>query len=211
MRVFFGTVSNDPSILKRILMFSDLNGATVYQSEKDTATEGWNELLEKAEGEADIAVLCHHDMYFPPKWLDTLKEKISELPDSWIVAGFFGINEDGDFCGKIHDRRIPLPVKTEHELPMQGIAIDGCALVFNLAKGFRYEPMPGFDLYDVYAVLRAKEMGGTAWIIDCLPEHYATRPFNWKPGELYMKNWNWLKTRFPNEKVISTCFRDDGK
>ena len=76
-------------------------------------------------------------------------------------------------------------------------------------RGFAFaEELEGYDLYHTYAALKAREDGGTVWIIDCMPEHYPTRSWDWKPDKVFMKNWNWLKKRFPNDKVISTCYSD---
>ena len=207
MEIFFGTISNDPLILKMVLLRSDLPGYTVHQAESKTATEGWNALLDAAKG-ADIAVLSHDDVYFPPWWVGTLEKRIFELPDSWIIAGFFGVNENGEECGKIHDRRTPLPIVTPHKLPMKALTVDGCVFVVNLSKGFRFEELPGHDLYDAYMSLRAKEMGGDTWIIDCMPEHYPRRDVRWKPDAKFLEVAGWLKKRFPTEKVVTTCYAE---
>jgi hypothetical protein len=209
MKIIFGTVSNDYLTLKRVLLSSDLDGTGVYEHQAETATKGWNEIIEKAESEGyDIAVLCHQDVFFPDGWFEKFKKGIEELPASWLIAGFFGMDVKGKHCGRIFDRRFSKPLYTVHDLPCQVLNVDGCAFVVKLNQGLRFEEMPGFDLYDVYAGLKAKEMGRTVWVIDAPPEHWATRAINWKPDEKFLANWNWLKQRFPDERIISTCYND---
>lgn len=209
MNLFFGTVVNNIEILQRILLVSDLAGNGVVSVEADCATDGLNKLLDSADiKKADVAVLCHQDMYFPPDFVETLKKRLFMLPESWIVAGLFGMNLNGEYCGRIHDRRSPLPLQTTHYLPTECLSIDACVMIFNLKKDFRFEKIEGFDLYDTYAVLRAREMGGTAWIIDCLADHYCVRSARWSPDAKFLKTWAWLKRRFPNGRIISTCYKD---
>ena len=208
MNLFFGTVSNDDFKLRNILCVSRLPETRINISRAASATTGWNELLDRAEGNADVAVLCHNDIFFPEGWIDNLQIKLAELPDDWMIAGFFGIDEDGKYCGHIHDMRVPLDMLTAHTFPVQALTIDGCAFVVKLNKGFRFEEMPGFDLYDAYMVWRAKELGGTCWIVDNMVEHYAQRAFNWKPDDKFLMVHDWLRQRFPGKRVITTCYRD---
>jgi hypothetical protein len=208
MNIFIGTVYNNERILQQVLLASRLDGYVVHGVTADTATEGCNKLLKTAkEKNADVALITHQDMYYPDGWIKELQWKLAKLPDSWVVAGFFGMDEDGNECGKIHDRRIPKPLIRNLPLPRQVISIDACAMVFNMKKDFTFQLMEGWDLHDTYACLRAREMGGTAWVVDCMPEHYCTRSVNWKPDENFLKVWEWLKFRFPNETIISTCHR----
>ena len=201
-----GVLVNDFGVYKRILHASDLNGCEVYACrDAPSAAKGFNKLIKMMP--IGVSIICHQDIYFPPGWLDRLNKSIRELPSSWVVAGPFGINEEGQHCGRIHDRRVPLPMDTGHTLPTKALSIDGCCMVLNKKSEFFgfSENLEGFDLYDVYATLRAREMG-SAWIIDFPVEHYATRSWDWQPDAVFMKNWNWLKKRFPNERVISTCY-----
>jgi len=209
MKLFFGALSNDELILRLVLRASALDGHMIYQATAPTATQGWNQLLDKAEEDkADVAVLCHNDMYFPPGWVEVFQARIADLPPDWMIAGFFGVNEAGEQCGRIHDRRVPFPLKTPHPLPAKAIMVDGCAFAVNVPKKFRFEEMPGYDLYDLYMSLRAKELGGTTWIIDAMPEHYPRRPIRWKPDANFLVVWEWLRKRFPGEKLITTCHAD---
>jgi hypothetical protein len=158
----------------------------------------------EAEGN-DIAILSHQDMFYRNGWLDLVKEKIAELPESWIVAGIIGKDMEGKICGKFHDMRIPLLFSTSHNFPEPASCFDECCIIVNLKKGFRFdEAMPGFDLYGTLCVLQAKEMGGTAWMIDAFAEHYCMRSFSWFPDDKFQACFKWLYERFPKADRIDT-------
>jgi hypothetical protein len=210
LKIFFGTLVSDYLTVKRVLSNSSVEGAEVIAcNNSKSATMGWNALLEKAEKEGyDVAVLCHQDVYLPEGWLPMFRDGVGKLPDSWLIVGFYGIDKDDKHCGKIWDRRMQRMLCAPGELPQEAKNVDGCAFAVKLNQGFRFEPLKGYDVYDVYAGAKAREMGKTVWIIDAPPEHFATRSFTWKPDAVFMENWNWLRQRFPNEKLVSTCFHD---
>lgn len=211
LKIMLGCIYNDRRKFETILKRSFLESVVIFAKHNpESATKGLSAALDNIEKEdGDIAILAHQDIFFPPRWQKRFTEEISKLPDSWIVAGVWGIDKDGKYCGAICDRRTPGTNTTEHEFPVEAVALDECCLIVNMKSGFRFdEGLEGFDLYGTYAVLRAQEMG-TAWIINCPPEHYAQRSFDWKPDDGFMKMWKWLKGRFPNQKIYSTVYMED--
>lgn len=204
----FGLLVNDPQRLKSVFVQSELSPAIPchYIKEPETACKGLNKVLEILEAEGhDIAILSHQDMYYRAGWLRQVKEKIAELPESWIVAGIIGKDMAGNICGRLHDMRIPLHFSTSHKFPEPASCFDECCIIVNLKKGFRFiEEMPGFDLYGTLCVLQAKEMGGTAWMIDAFAEHYCMRSFSWFPDNAFGDCFKWLYKRFPNADRIDT-------
>ncbi len=206
LKIMLGCIYNDVDILARVLNRSDLGGMTIFaKHNSESATKGLNEVLDNIEkGNGDIAILAHQDLFLPVGWQKQLIEKISALPDSWVVAGVWGIDNNGIYCGSIYDRRTPGISTTRHEFPVEAITLDECCIIVNMKSGFRFdEGFKGFDLYGTYAAMRAQEMG-TAWVIDCPPEHYAKRPFDWKPDDDFIKGWEWLEKRFPTREIYST-------
>ena len=207
-KVAFGVLVNDPMRLDMVFKQSELDPTIPCHIIKlpESATKGLNKLLAIIEGEgADYAVLAHQDMFFRHGWIERLEQKLSELPDDWIVAGPIGKDMKGNICGRLHDMRIPLLFSTSHQFPHPASCFDECCIIVNMKKGFRFdEHMPGFDLYGTLAVLQAKEMGGTAWILDCFAEHYCMRPFTWYPGKKFEKCFKWLYRRFPDADRIDT-------
>ncbi len=208
MKVAFGLLVNDLMRLDMVFRQSEIDPAISCLIIKlpDSACKGLNKLLGIMEAEGnDIAVLSHQDMYYRQGWIEQVKEKIAELPDSWIVAGIIGKDMEGKICGRIHDMRIPLHFSTSHKYPEPASCFDECCIIVNLKKGFSFdEAMPGFDLYGTLCVLQAKEMGGTAWIIDAFAEHYCMRPFTWYPGKAFEDCFKWIHRRFPNADRIDT-------
>ena len=206
LKIMLGCIYNNQHKFETILKRSHLGSMVVFAKyNPESATKDLNIALDNIEKEGgDIAILAHQDIFFPPGWRKQLMGKLLELPSSWIVAGVFGIDRTGAYCGSIWDRRSPGLNTTRHAFPVEAIALDECCIIVNVKSGFRFdEGLEGFHLYGTYAALRAQEIG-TAWIINCPPEHYATRPFDWKPDDGFMKMWEWLEERFPTREIYST-------
>ena len=209
-KLSFGVMVNDLLRLDMCLKQSEIKGDMHFIKTPESATAGLNKLLDIIDTEgSDIAVLTHQDMFYRHGWIEQVKSQLVKLPDSWIVAGIIGKDNQGIICGKFHDMRIPLLFNTTHihEFPHPACCFDECCIIVNMKSGFRFdETMDGFDLYGTLAVIQAFEMGGTAWIIDAFAEHYCMRPFTWAPDETFKKNYKWLHDRF-NEigRVDSTA------
>lgn len=196
----FGVMVNDFQRLDMVLRQSEITEQLHYVKEPESATKGLNKLLDIIEGGgSDVAALVHQDMYFRNGWIDQVQSQLSKLPDDWIVAGIIGKDSEGRICGKFRDMRIPLHFNTSniHKFPHPVCCFDEAVILVNLKSGFRFdETMEGFDLYGTLCVLQAWEMGGSAWVIDAMAEHYCMRPFTWVPDDLFRKNYKWLWDRF---------------
>ena len=206
MKISYGVLVNDIHRLDMVFRQSAIDGSAHTIKMPETACKGLNKLLGIMEGEgADIGVLAHQDMFFRKGWADQMKSQIAVLPESWIVAGVIGKDMEGKICGRIHDMRIPLHFSTNHEYPHPASCFDECCIIVNLKKGFRFdEGLCGFDLYGTLAVLQAKEMGGTAWMLDAFCEHYCTRSLQYFPDKEFEKCFKWIHKRFPNADRIDT-------
>jgi hypothetical protein len=207
-KIFIGAMINDMMRLDMCLKQSDLPGSLNVIINPDKATAAMNKLLDLADYKgAEIAVLVHQDMYFRNGWLQQAEEQLAMLPPDWIVAGIIGKDLEGNICGKFHDMRIAPVFNTSdiHTFPQAASCFDECCIIVNLKSGFRFdERLDGFDLYGTLAVLQAREMGGTAWIIDAFAEHYCLRPFTWFPDKDFQARFKWLHKRFPNALKIDT-------
>ena len=208
IKVVFGILVNNLMRLDMVFRQSELDPLIKCHTIKmpETATKGFNKLLEIMENEGnDIAILSHQDMYYRSGWIEQVIEKIGQLPDSWVVAGIIGKDMEGKICGRMHDMRIPLHFSTSHNFPHPASCFDECCIIINLKKGFRFdEGLPGFDLYGTLVVLQTWEMGGTAWIIDCFCEHYCMRSFDWYPDKNFEDCFKWIHQRFPDAKRIDS-------
>ena len=207
--IAFGVMVNDLMRLDMCFRQSEIDGKAHIIKEPESATKGLNRLLDIAQAQgADVAVLAHQDMYFRQAWIQQVKDQLSLLPDSWVVAGIIGKDLEGNICGKFHDMRIAPVFNTSdiHTFPQPAACFDECCIIVNLKSGFRFdEALEGFDLYGTMVVLQAQEMGGTAWIIDAFAEHYCMRPFSWFPDKDFQARFKWLHERFPNAlKIDST-------
>jgi hypothetical protein len=145
----------------------------------------------------EIGVLCHQDVFFRSAWLNTMREQIELLPESWIVAGIIGKDMEGKICGKMQDMRMPMAFNTSHWEPRPASCFDEVVIIVRLNQGFRFdEDLPGFDLYGTLAVCQAWEMERSAWIVSAFVEHYCTRSFDWFPGREFEDSFLWLHKRF---------------
>ncbi len=210
LQISFGCLINDQVRFDMVLRQSQIEGSLNYIHNAESATKGLNILLDKAEKEgADVAVLCHQDMYFRSGWVDQVRYQISMLSDDWIVCGVIGKDARGVVCGKFHDMRIPFHFDTSdiHSFPHPACCFDECVIIVNLKKGFRFdESLDGFDLYGTLCVLQTWEMNGTAWVIDAYSEHYCLRPFTWFPPEEFRERYKMLHDRFSAKwKLDSTA------
>jgi len=200
MRMAFGVMVNDFQRLDMCLKQSEIIGDMHYVKSPESATKGLNKLLDIIEGEgAEIAALVHQDMYFTRGWIDQVKSQIAQLPDDWMVAGIIGKDYQGRICGKIHDMRIAPYFNTSdiHTFPHPACCFDECVIIVNIKSGFRFdESFEGFDLYGTLCVLQTWEMGGSAWVIDAIADHYCTRPFTWVPDQLFIDNYKRLFDRY---------------
>lgn len=207
IKISFGVLVNDIMRLDMVFRQSEIEGSANTIKMPDAACKGLNKLIKIMENDgSDIAVLSHQDMYYREGWIDQARQQISLLPDSWVVAGIIGKDMNGNICGRIHDMRIPLHFSTSHTFPHPASCFDECCIIINLKKGFRFdEGLGGFDLYGTLCVLQAKEMGGTAWIIDAFAEHYCMRSFEWYPGKDFEDSYKWIHKRFPDaDRIDST-------
>ena len=208
LQVSFGVMVNDLLRLDMVLKQSQIPRSAYtnfhFIQNPESATKGLNSLLDKIEAEgADVAILVHQDMYFRNGWIEKVKIKLAELPDSWVVAGIIGKDMDGLICGQFHDMRIPLDFDTAHmhKFPQAACCLDECVIMVHMASKFRFdESFEGFDLYGTLCVLQAWEMSGTAWVFDAYAEHYCMSPFTWHPDDLFIDNYKWLHDRY--EKMM---------
>ena len=213
LQVSFGVMVNDPLRLDMVLKQSQIPRSAYtnfhFIQNPESAAKGLNFLLNKIEAEgADVAILVHQDMYFRNGWIEKVKIRLAELPDSWVVAGIIGKDMDGLVCGQFHDMRIPLDFDTSHihTFPQATCCLDEAVIMVHMASKFRFdETMDGFDLYGTLCVLQAWEMGGSAWILDAYAEHYCMRPFTWHPDDSFVKNYKRLYDRFKGIRVDSTA------
>jgi len=203
MKIAFGVMVNDFVRLDMVFRKSEIANDVPAHFVKcpEYATKGLNTLLDVIyeEDDADVAILCHADMFFHAPWLETVKERLLELPEDWVIAGVIGKDLLGRISGKLHDMRLPQHFDTSdiHDFPQAACCFDECVLIIKMQKKFRFlEEMKGFDLYGTLCVLQAWEMGGSAWIIDAFCEHYCMRPFTWSPDQLFIDNFKWMYDKF---------------
>ena len=210
MKLAYGTMCYDWKILGANLLRSALPAVrdglhVIYRPH--SAPVGMNSLLDGMDG--DVGVLLHQDVLLSASWDDLIGTQLEKL-DDWAVAGVWGIDENEHFVGNIRDVRLPGALRGG-ELPARGLALDEICLIIDLHSGFRFDTaMEGFDLYGTYACLWAEEQNKKAWILNAPLYHNTTRSFDWMPDEVFMSNWQWLHSRFPNQRIRCTSYTEEG-
>lgn len=208
LKLSFGVLINDQVRFDMVLRRSQVEGNMNFIQNAESATKGLNILLDKAEeAGADIAILCHQDIYLRSGWVDQLRYQVKMLPENWICAGVIGKDANGIICGKFHDMRIPDHFDTSdiHSFPHPACCFDECVIIVNMKSGFRFDTsLEGFDLYGTLCVLQAWEMGGTTYVLDLFTEHYCMRPFTWAPDQHFIDNYKILHDRFSGKWKLDT-------
>lgn len=208
LKISFGVLVNDWVRFGQVFKQSQITGEAHFIKEPESATKGLNKLLDiiKQEG-ADVAVLSHQDMHYQSDWLPKVQAQLKKLPENWVVAGIIGKDMEGKIAGVFRDMRIPNYFDTSdiHDFPVPACCFDECCILVNMKSGFRFdEGLDDFDLYGTLCVLQARQMGGTAWIIDAYAEHYCLRDMHWTPDQKFCDNFKWLWEKYNEVGRVDT-------
>mgnify|MGYP003393651046 CR=1 FL=1 len=209
MKIGYGCLVNDFKVLGNTLLRSPIGGELRIAVDAKSASEGLNKLIK--DSDADVLVLIHQDVFLPDGWEDRLISIIEKLDDDWGLLGVWGARiENGGFqsIGNIADTRLNNPHVWYGELPTDNVeTLDEMCLVINMKSGFLFdEKMIGWDLYGAYACLKMKEIGRKVFVVDNLAIHNTRRSLDWKPNMVYLSIFEWLKSRFPDNIVLSTVY-----
>jgi len=212
MKFSIGTLVNDEVLLRRYLLSSKLpvNTKIDFVKNAPSAYVGLNILLEKFHRDkSDVGIFVHQDITVSDKWLPQVENQLKKLPENWLLAGVWGRTSDETYHGKILDIRSPAVCDSDDALPMEVECLDEACILFNLKYSIRLdEDFLGFDLYGTYLPLLGGSMGLKSYVINALLIHNCTRSFSWTPDSVFLSNWELLKKKFPNRKIISTVYEE---
>ncbi len=128
---------------------------------------------------ARICIFVHQDVYLPAGWDTRLASRIAELDaldPTWAVAGPFGINADGDHCGRVWTTGLGREIGTSPTAPIPAQSFDELLLILNRDSRLEFDPdLPSFHLYgtDIAQIALAAEKG--VYVIDA-PVVHNSRP-----------------------------------
>lgn len=163
---------NDEAVLARNLLASPLlaEGAIPFHAERGAASaaSAYNRAIDAALAQgADVLILAHQDVWFPPDWEPALRRTLARLdaeaPD-WAVLGVFGTTPAGERVGVCWSSGLGKCVGTPTESPVPVQGLDELVLILRLSSGLRFdEGLPGWHLYGTDIVQTALVSGRSAW------------------------------------------------
>ena len=214
----FGCMVNDVERLKRNLLYSrgfPVDKIIIANGKEEgvNASKLLNRLITRMEEMGgEVGIFLHEDVILPPFWTERCVELLHDLPDNWMIAGVWGIDEEGYYHGNVHDGRLGTMAQRTEPLPAKVLALDELCLIIKLNKGFSFdERMEGWDLYGTYACLKAKDLGYSSWAIDNCLYHNATRPFGFTPDENFKTNWKkMMKFGSPIHSTVIASEAEEG-
>lgn len=174
-------VANNKHILARDFLRSpEINAGCVSLEiiwDAASASIAYNDAVNRAS--ADILVFAHQDIYFPQGWFRKLKEvcdRLTSMDPSWAVAGLIGVTKDCRYVGHLWDSGLGAICGGPFEVPEEAASLDEVVLIVRRSMGVSFDPeLPSFHLYGTDIVLRARELGKKAYVVD-LPVIHNSRP-----------------------------------
>jgi glycosyltransferase involved in cell wall biosynthesis len=190
-------VNNEDTLRSCLLSSPDARSAAIIlQKGYASAARAYNDGLEKAG--TDLVVLAHQDVYFPPGWLDSLKNTLELLAirdPEWGVLGVWGgIDDDGSpgymyWTGVNGAAGKPFPGVREVR------SLDEVVLILRKSSGLRFdERLSGYHFYGTDICLEANRRGRKCYIFSGFCVHntnvYDMLPLDFWRGYLFMrKKW----------------------
>lgn len=197
LNVLDGCLRRSPDIATGRLPLITVSGAK-------SMAQAYNDGLMQTN--ASICLLAHQDVYLPKGWLDLAISKLENLcqehPD-WMVAGPYGIQNDGQHVGRVWD------VTMNQELGKPGFeptpvgSFDELLLILRRPDGFLFDAnLPHFHLYGTDIVQTASDIGGTAWAVE-LPVVHNNRPIVSLAGG-YLQAYRYARRKWRDRLPIYT-------
>lgn len=164
-----------------------------------------NEGRERARGE--FLVFCHHDVRFPPAWIERLGERLDDLgrtdPD-WAVAGLVGRSLDGRWIGNILDDNIPGKLG---DLPCEVQSLDEVCLILRSDSPISFdESLASMHFYGADLCLQARILQQRCYVVDAPVEHLSTgtrSPDFFVAANAMLKKWS--KIEGSPHVIFTTC------
>ena len=163
---------NDDASLARNLQTSDLltrHGVPLHvERGAASAAIGYNAGL--AATTADIVVLAHQDVYFPPDWHRQLADGIAAVekvdPD-WAVLAPFGMCAETDaHIGDVWSTSLSLRVGERVTAPRAVQSVDELVIVLRRSSGLQFDPaLPRYHLYGTDLIQTAWAAGKGAYVV----------------------------------------------
>lgn len=166
-------VNNEESYRCNVIRSIGLYSDDLIPIHASSATKGLNLGISKARHE--IVVVCHQDVIFPDKWVDTLFSEIERIKNpNFGVLGTFGRDLKLECAGNILNPR-PF-VRKAGILPCEALSLDEHCLILKKSNGLKFdEKLKGFHCYGGDLCLTARKNGMKNYVIDAQLEHLSAK------------------------------------
>jgi GT2 family glycosyltransferase len=211
------TATNNESVLRSCLLGSpDIRCADRVMQQKgfSSAARAYNAAL--AQGETDIFVLVHQDVYLPAGWTKQLGQAIAQLEKQdpqWAVAGVWGVKENGERAGNVYCTGLGRMLGQSGTDPVQVRTLDEVLLVVRKSSGVTFdEQLPGYHLYGTDICLEAQRRGLRCYALPAFCIHntngYALLPWEfWKSYLIMRRKWKEvLPVITPCAEITKRCW-----
>jgi hypothetical protein len=132
--------------------------------------EALNIGMKRAHG--DVLIFCHHDIIFPPGWIQGVEsqlERIERQDPEWGVCGVMGVGQNGRHVGSIED---PHSRRRMGVLPSVVQSLDEVCLMMRRFSDLSFdESLGGYHLYGADICLQARQKGRKCYAIDAPFKH----------------------------------------
>ena len=126
--------------------------------------------MNRATGQ--ILIFCHHDIVFPPDWIQIVESQILEIEKkdrNWGVIGIMGVGPNGKHVGSIED---PHSRRRMGKLPSTVQSLDEVCLIMKATSNLTFdEDLGGYHLYGADICLQARQNGQKCYAIDASFKH----------------------------------------
>lgn len=173
--------------------------------------EAYNRGLARARGR--ICVFAHQDVYLPNGWLiraiETLNRLSAEHPE-WMVAGCYGLMDDGVHVGRLWDVAMGRELGSENFTAQPVASLDEVLLVLRRDVPMAFdEDLAHFHFYGTDIVQAARATGASAWAVE-IPVVHNNRPIvslrgDYERAYFFMRR-KW-KQRLPIPTTVATLSR----
>ncbi|MEL7199670.1 MAG: glycosyltransferase [Pseudomonadota bacterium] len=190
-------LAKSPDIAQGRLPLTEIRNAPSMSS-------AYNQGLEQTT--AAICLLVHQDVYLPNGWLDKAIDLLNELSvmrPEWMVAGPYGVADDGEHVGCVWDANMQRELGQKKFAPRMVGSLDELLLILRRPDGFRFDAdLPHFHLYGTDLVQSARAAGRSTFAVD-LPVVHNNRPWHTLGGG-YLDAYRYTRRKWRKKLPIHT-------
>jgi glycosyltransferase involved in cell wall biosynthesis len=208
--VSFVVACNNEAVLRSSLLASPdlVDAEVIIERDPPSASKAYNAGLDRSHG--DLVVFVHQDVFFPPGWIERLRQAARHLDASdpnWAVLGVFGLDAQSHGCGRVYSTGLQRTVGSPLPFPARVQSLDEVVLVVRRSSGLRFDDaLPGFHLYGTDLCQEAGRRGFSAYVFEGFCVHNSNG-ISVLPRD-YWKAWVYMRRKWWDVLPIATPCMD---